>query len=173
MQNRDRKLQPLLDPQRQTLGTRAGDLHEVETLQQFLDASFNLACRQMIELRVELEILSYRQFIVERESLRHVADIAARLHVVRPHRSAKQLRRSASCRQKTSQHFHCGRLAAAVRAEEAENLAATDAEAHMVYGREIAEPTGKLFGLDGWHGVVVGGTWAHDYLLVLCSLGFR
>ena len=50
MQNRDRKLQPLLDSQRQALGTRAGDLHEVETLQQLVDATLNVARRQMIEL---------------------------------------------------------------------------------------------------------------------------
>ena len=108
----------------------------------------------MVELRVEFEILSNRQFVVEREGLRHVADIAARLHVVRPHRLAEQLRRSAGGRQKASQHFHRGRLAAAVRAEEAENLAALDAEAHMVHGGEIAESTGKSFGLDGRHVVV-------------------
>src|SRR5262249_20889769 len=96
------------------------------------------ARRQMIELRMKLEILSNRQLVVERERLRHVADIAARLHVVRSHRRAEQLRRSAGGRQQTRQHFHGGRLAAAVRPEEAEYLAATDAKAHMVHGGEIA-----------------------------------
>src|SRR5262245_1269915 len=110
----------------------------------------------MVELSVEFEILSDGQFVVEGESLRHVADVAACLHVVRPHRIAEQLRSSAGGRQKTGQHFHSGRLAGAVRAEEAENLATTDAEAHMVYSREIAELTGKPLSLDGWHVVVAG-----------------
>src|SRR5262249_4077553 len=102
-----------------------------------------------------------------------VAEAPARLHVVRPHWMTEQLRPSAGWRQKTRQHFHRGRLAAAVRAEEAEDLAATNAEAHMVHGREIAEPTGEPFGLDGGHVVVVGRAWAYDHLLVPCARVFR
>src|SRR5262245_66462632 len=124
----------------------------------------------MVELRVEFEILSNGQFVVERESLRHVADIQARLHVIRPHRLAEQLRGSAGGRKKTSQHFHGGRLAGAVRAEKAENLAALDTEAHVIHGREIAEFTGKSFGLDGRHILRAGGEQTHDHFSVAYAL---
>src|SRR5262249_56578136 len=113
---------------RKAFGARIGDFCKVVTLNQLLDTTVNLGPRQMVELGVEFEILSNGQFVVERESLRHVADIQARLHVIRPHRLAEQLRGSAGGRKKTSQHFHGGRLAGAVRAEKADNLAALDTE---------------------------------------------
>src|SRR5262245_60582660 len=119
---------------------------------------------------MQLEILLNRQFVVKREGLRHIADMEARLHVVRPHRFAEQFRRSTAWRQKTCQHLHSCRFAAAVRAEEAEDLAATYAEAHMVHRCEIPEPASKPLGLDGRHGVVLGGTWTRNHLLVLCAL---
>jgi hypothetical protein len=43
VQNRDGELQPLFDAQRQALGTRVGDFHKVETLQQLLKAAVDLA----------------------------------------------------------------------------------------------------------------------------------
>ena len=55
---------------------------------------------------MQIEILPHRQFAIERERLRHVADVAARLHVVGAHRLAEQLRRAFGRRQKPRQHFH-------------------------------------------------------------------
>ena len=89
---------------------------------------------------MQLEILPDRELAVEREGLRHVADVLARLHVVGAHRLAEQLGRAFGGRQEAGQHLHGGGLAAAVRAEEAEDLAAPDAKADMVDGDEIAEP---------------------------------
>ena len=42
------------------------------------------------------------------------------------------------------QHLHRRRLAAAVRAEKAEDLAALDGEAHAIDGGEIAESAGQI-----------------------------
>ena len=48
-------------------------------------------------------------------------------------------------RQQAGQHLHGRGLAAAVRAEEAEDLAALDAEVDMVDGDEVAEPLGQAW----------------------------
>ena len=52
-------------------------------------------------------------------------------------------------RQQAGQHLHGRGLAAAVGAEEAEDLAALDAEAHVVDGDEIAEAHRQIPRLDG------------------------
>ncbi len=52
-------------------------------------------------------------------------------------------------RQQTGEHFHGGGLAATVGAEKAEDLTTVDAEAHVIHGREIPEPTGEIPRLDG------------------------
>ena len=64
MQDRDGKLESLLDAQRQAFGTRVGYGFEVVTLQQLRDAIVDLAGRQMVELRVQLQILPNREFAV-------------------------------------------------------------------------------------------------------------
>src|SRR6516164_11649592 len=101
MQDRDGKLESLLNAQRKALGTRIGDGFEVVTLQQLRDATVDLAAWQMVELRVELQILPNREFAVEREGLGHVADVAPRLHVVGPRGSAEQFRPPAGRRQES------------------------------------------------------------------------
>ena len=74
---------------------------------------------------------------------------AARLQVVRIERLAEQLRLALGRRQQAGQHLHGRRLAAAVRAEKAENLAVLDVEADVVDGGEIAEALGQPVGRDG------------------------
>ena len=55
--------------------------------------------------------------------------------------------------QEAGQHLHGRRLAAAVGAEEAEDLAALDREVHRVDGRELSEPAREVLGHDGRLGV--------------------
>ena len=55
--------------------------------------------------------------------------------------------------EQAGQHFHGRGLAAAVRAEKAEDLAALDGEVHPVDRREIAETTGEVAGDDDGLGV--------------------
>ena len=93
---------------------------------------------------MKIEVLPDRQFGVERERLRHVADPIARTHVACFERFPEQQRLAFARRQQAGQHFHRRRLAAAVRAEEAENLAALDGEAHPVDRREVAEAAGEI-----------------------------
>src|SRR5258708_12712088 len=102
----------------------------------------------MVKVRMQIEILSDRELAVERERLRHVANVATRLHVVGAHRLSKQFRRTFGGGQEPRHHFHCRRFSAAVRAEEAENLAARDAKAHMIDRDEITKPSSEPTRLD-------------------------
>ena len=95
VQHRDRELQPLLDAERQALGLGVGDVLQVVALRAAPRSDLrSLSARQVVKLRVQLEILPHREFAVERKGLRHVADVATRLHVVRAHRLAEQLARA-------------------------------------------------------------------------------
>ena len=114
------------------------------------------APRQIEQLRVQRQILPHRQFGVEREALRHVADAPPRRHVAGVELFPEQPRLPLAWRQQAGQHFHRRRFAAAIGAEKAENLAAPDAEVHMVDGGEIAEAAGEIFRLDGEAAAVVG-----------------
>ena len=120
---------------------------------------------------MELEILRDRQFAVERKGLGHVADVAPGLHVVRAHRLAEQLARAAARRQEADQHFHRRRLAAAIRAEEAEDLAAGNFEADVVDRDEIAKLAREPLRLDRRRLVRGGYARTHDHFLVQGALG--
>src|SRR6266478_9408566 len=124
----------------------------------------------MVKVRMQIEILSDRELAVERERLRHVANVATRLHVVGAHRLSKQFRRTFGGGQEPRHHFHCRRFSAAVRAEEAENLAARDAKAHMIDRDEIAKAASKLIRLDRRGLVIAGDTRPDDDLLMLGAL---
>ena len=76
---------------------------------------------------------------------RHCGASACRRHPS----AAEQLRPALGGRQQPGQHFHGGGLAAAVGAEEAEDLAAPDAETDMIHGDEIAETPRQPLRLDG------------------------
>src|SRR3989440_7873221 len=124
----------------------------------------------MVKVRVQIEILSDRELAVERERLRHVADIPTRLHVVGAHRLSKQFRRAFGYRQQAGQHLHGRWLAGAVRAEEAENLAARDAKAHMIDRDEIAKAAREPIRLDRRGLVIAGDARPDDDLLMLGAL---
>ena len=63
-------------------------------------------------------------------------------------RLAEQQRLAFARRQQAGQHFHRRGLAAAVRAEKAEDLAALDGEADAVDRGEVAEAAGQVAGDD-------------------------
>ena len=113
------------------------------------DALAPLGDREIEQLGVELEIAPDGELAIERERLRHVADSPAHLDVFfTADGLAEQLRRAFGRRQKACQHLHRGGLAAAVRAEKAENLALLDFEAHVIDRDELAEPLGEPVGFD-------------------------
>src|SRR3546814_7114149 len=107
----------------------------------------------MEELRVQLEVLPDSEFGIEREGLGHVADAAAGRHVVILDFAPEQPRLALARLEQAGQHLHRRRLAAAVRTQEAEDLAALDPEIDLVDRGEIAEATGKSLGLNRNRGI--------------------
>ena len=71
--------------------------------------------------------------------MRHVADATARGDVARVERLAEQQGLAFARRQQARQHLHGRGLAASVRADEAEYLAALDREAHAIDGGKVTE----------------------------------
>ena len=67
-----------------------------------------------------------------------------------------------ACRQQTGEHLHCGGFAATVGTEKAEDLAASDAEADMVHGREVTKTHGQVTGLNGDF-IVLAGDKGRDH----------
>ena len=149
------ELQALALAQRQLAGQGIGDARELEALECSLDARLHLRGFDAIELRVQREVGPHRQLLIEREALRHVADLQPRCDVLRLDRSAEQLGLAFAGGQQAGQHLHGRGLAGAVRAEEAEDLAALDAEARMIDRDEIAEPPRQSFGDDGRRAVML------------------
>ena len=100
------------------------------------------------ELGVQDQVLPHRQLGIEREGLRHVADLAADVDVVGIDRLAEQPGLPLGGRQQAAQHLHRRRLAAAVGAEEAEDLPPLDPDVDVIDRDEIAEPLGQAVRLD-------------------------
>ena len=111
----------------------------------------------MEEPCVKFEILPHRQFGIERETLRHVADAAAHADAVAVDRLSEEPRLALAGGQKPGQHLHGCRLAAAIGAEKTEDLAAADAETDLVDGDEIAEAHGEIARLDRRLAIFAGG----------------
>ena len=145
MNGRHGKLQALANAERQAFGHGLGNVIQLEFTENLIDP----VKRNPIETGVKFEVLANRQFGVEREALRHVADAKARLHVGIGKLFAKQTRLTFRGVKKAGQHLHRGGLAAPVRTEKAENLAFTDLEAHIIDRNEIAEPLGEMGGRNG------------------------
>ena len=94
------------------------------------------------------QVLPHRQLGVEREGLRHVADLAADVDVVGIDRLAEQPGLPVGGRQQAAEHLHRRRLAAAVGPEEAEDLPPLDLHADVIDRDEIAELLGQAVRLD-------------------------
>ncbi len=105
--------------------------------------------RHPVEAAEEAQILAHGEVAVEREFLRHVADMRAHrlglaADVEAGHRGASGARP-----QQPAQHADGGRFAGAVRADEPHDLALGDAEIEPVDGGEGAEFLGQALGQHG------------------------
>ena len=149
VQDGDRQGEPLLEPQWELLRRCVEVRAQAEAVHQFIDPGASPVSGQVEDLGVEIEVLPHRQLAVKREGLRHVADPIAGGQVVGVHGLAEELRLAFGGGKQAGEHLHRGGLAAAIRAEEAEDLAAADGEAHAIDGGEAAEALGEVRGLDG------------------------
>src|SRR5207244_1933202 len=93
-----------------------------ETLEHAIGPLANLRQREPVDAAVQADVLARRQILVERETLAHVADTAFDLLALRGHIETRDLCRAARRLQEPDQHPDCGRLASAVRTQEAEHF---------------------------------------------------
>ncbi len=97
----------------------------------------------------ELQVLQDRQVLVEREALRHVADVVLDLLALGADVVAERRAAAAVGRQQPAQHAQGGGLAGAVGAEEAVDLAAAHAHRQVAHDHLAAEGLGQPLDLDG------------------------
>ena len=145
----DCQRQALAYAQRQAGRQAVDDFHQAEALHHLFDAARNVLRGHAEQLGVQLQVLAYRDFAVERERLGHVADAAAGAQIMRVHFMAEQPGPTLARRQQAGKHLHRRGLAAPVGAEEAEDFTAPDAEGHAVDGNEVAKAHGQPLGFDG------------------------
>jgi hypothetical protein len=149
----------------------------IEPVHHLLHPFGDLPGRQPEQVRVQHQVLTHRQFAVEREGLGHVPHPAAGVDVARVDRITEQPGLAFARRQQSREHLHGRRLAAAVRADEAEDFTAVDAEADVIHRSELAEAHREVAGLDGGrfrlvglgarldhHGAVIGLGLARQHL---------
>ncbi len=101
-----------------------------------------------IDAAEELEILLDREIAIERELLRHVADVLAHAFRIAGDIDAGDDGAASARPQQAAEDADDGRLPRAIGTEEAHDFALGDLEAHMVDGDEIAEPLDQLIGHD-------------------------
>src|SRR5258706_385687 len=97
----------------------------------------------------EIEVLPDRQVFPERETLRHVTDFALDIGRLRHHVVAQAGAAARIGREQAADHADRGRFAAAVRPEEAEDLAARHLEAQVAHHMLVAEALVQALDVDG------------------------
>ena len=107
-----------------------------------------LAAGDAVDAGEEAEVLLDGQVRVQREGLRHVAGLVLDALALRADVAAGDQRAAAGRLQQPAQHLDRRGLAGPVRAEEAEDLTALDAQRELVDGAHLAEATGQAVGDD-------------------------
>ena len=145
--------QPLADAQRQVLGQAVEHLAQAEALDHVVHPRRNGGLGHLEQARVQDQVLPHGEFAIQREGLGHVAHPAAGVDILGIHGLAEQPGFAFAGRQQSGEHLHGGRLAAAVGAQETEDLAPADPEGDVVHRQEITEAHGQPPGLDGDLGI--------------------
>ena len=90
MDDRDGERKPLANPQWQIQRSLIEIILEAEPSDQLGDPRLRFLRRKMEQMGMQIEVLPDRQFGIERERLRHVADAITRAHVAGLERLAEQ-----------------------------------------------------------------------------------
>lgn len=132
---------------------RAGKLVAPRTQAQIIERAADILLHrpQPVEPGHEFEILGDCQILVEREFLRHVADLALDLEALGQKIVAEHLAFALVRRQKPAHDADRGRLARAVRPQEPNNLALGDVHRDMVDDGLGAEALDEIADFDGVH----------------------
>ncbi len=107
------------------------------------------AVLQGIHARDEIQVLCNRQILPETETLGHVADLTLDGLTFADDIKAEACAAAFIRTEQAAEHADDRRLAAAVRAEKAADLARANLQAHVVDGREVAETLGHPVHVDG------------------------
>ena len=140
--------QPLLETGRHLAGVAIQIRRQAKRVDHALRDLSPPGARQAVDAREKVEVLPHAQIAVERELLRHVAQLPARRAAGAVEIDSRDLGRTRGGAQQPAHHPEGGRLARAVGAEQAENLPALDPEGDPVDRGEIAELLGQVIGLD-------------------------
>ena len=116
--------QALLQAKGQFAGDARGGLGQIEAGECRIDGVCLRGAAKTVDAREEPEVLPHRQFRVERETLRHVADARACLGGRAQQVGAGDACLAAGGAQQAAQHPEDGRFAGTIRPEQAEDLAA-------------------------------------------------
>ena len=144
------EVQPPLHPAGVGLGAPVGGVGQPDQLEQLVGPVAPRRAMDPVQPALELEQLASGLHRVEADLLERDADapphlIAVVHHVVTCHRSGPRRRR-----QQGAEHPHDGRLAGAVRAQEAEDLALGHPEVDSAHGLDSAlEGAGQVSRFDG------------------------
>ena len=153
MDQRGREVQPPLHPARVGLRAPVGRLGQAQEHEELLRAPPRVGPGDPVEPALELEQLASRLDRIEPDLLERDADPPADLGWVGHDVDAGHAGRARGRRQQRAQHPHRGRLARAVRAEEAEHLARAEAEVDSPHGLDTAlEGAVQAARLDGIRG---------------------
>jgi hypothetical protein len=141
----------LAEALRQLADELAGDVTQAAAAADLLDAPRALGRIHLTQIGRELEVLEHRHVAVDGRVLGQVPDAPAHLEGVLEDVEARDLGAAGGRREVAGQHLHGRRLAGAVRAQEAEDLALVDLERHVVDGSRGAVVLGEA--LDLYHHV--------------------
>ncbi len=114
-----------------------------------------LGRRDPLDFGDEPEIFAHRHVGIERRCFREIAGAALCLEGLFGYIESGDDGPALGCRHVPGEDPHRGRLAGAVRTEKAENLAAFDAEAHVLHGRHGAVAFREILNLN--HGELLSG----------------
>ena len=148
------QLQALAHAQGQGGGGGVGQVGQFELAQHGFDGGIALFA-QPVQPCVQHQVLPHAQLFIQRKRLRHITHALAHGGAACVYRLAQECGFAFAGVQEAGEHFHGGAFAAAVGAEKAENFALADAEAHVVYRREVAEAFAEVVRLHrGRQGIV-------------------
>ncbi len=138
---REREL--LLHAARQVLGVAALERRESRELERGLGAPGPLGLGHTPQPREEVEVLAHGEVLIERKALRHVADARLDASGLSEDRRAEDLGVAFVGREHRCEQPNQRRLARAVGADEAEDLASADLKIDVIDSDQIPEPVSE------------------------------
>ena len=125
-----------------------GTFCEAEQSEQLFGALPEMIPPQAVKMALMAQVLSDRQLAIEAPGLKNDADAPPHFARLARHVEAENSRSPRSGREFSREDAKQRGLAAAVRPEQAEDLARENLEAHSVESRTIAEALPEVFDLD-------------------------